>query len=389
MSESEHRTRDGSYRREYDDNFVALPRIDLLEPGDILLTFQSTSATRGRFSHAMICSSPPVFVEAIGSGVSTLSLGRCFAHDVANVRLLRLPDQEIAQHAAKLAQYEVGRDYSVVRAVRSVFPIDVLDRVDDHGIFCLALIAQVFAAAGAKCFERAPIDRTTPATIDGIEELEDLTTAVFRSGPMPSNAESMTALDGDRAPTLSARQTQISADCARMLWPKVTALIATYPEVELSAQPALYSILKMITETIEHADGVVASRRPHYDRAVHELDCALAAFLAKGELAELFEEIARADDAMIMRTLAESFEARPDINLQAPQSYVIAGRRQLGDRRKAIAQWEHWGAERSAALALYLPIERLAADATARRDRTLTEILERIGRPVDRDLPQA
>jgi hypothetical protein len=391
----------GSYRQEYDGRFVALPRIDLLEPGDILLTSNQVSddrkglkqsdairrATRGRFSHALICSSPPVFVEAIGSGVSTLSLARCFAHNVANVRLLRFPDREIAQRAAKLAQYEIGRDYSVARAVHSVFPLGILDRVDDHGIFCSALVAQVFAAAGATSFERVPVDRTTPATLDGIEGLEDLTAAVFRPGLMPNNAESMTALDGDRAPTLSAKQTQISAHCARALWPQVSDLIAIYPEVALSAQPTFYSILKMVTEAIERANGVAAYRRPDYDRSVHELDRALAAFVAKGELAALFEEIARADDDMIMRTMAESFKAQPDIDLEALHGYVIAGRRQLADRRDAIGQWERWGAQRSAALALYLPIERLVADATARRDAALQEILERNGRPLKASSP--
>lgn len=394
---------DSSHLPEYDGRSVALPRIDLLEPGDILLTSNRVSddrkglkqsdairrVTRGRFSHVLICSSPPVFVEAIGSGVSTLSLGRCFAHDIANVRLLRFPNREIAQRAAKLAQYEIGRDYSVARAVRSVFPLGVLDRIDDHGIFCSALVAQVFSAAGAASFEHVPIDRTTPATIDGIEGLDDLTDAVFRSGLMPNNAETMTALDGDRAPTLSAKQTQISADCARALWPQVADLIASYPEVALAAQPAFYSILKMVTEAIERAVIVALARRADYDRAVYALDRALAAFVAKGELAALFEEIARVDDAMIMRTMTESFKARPDIDLESLRGYVIAGQRQLADRREAIDQWERWGAERSAALALYLPVERLAADATARRNTALNEILARTGRPIDATSPKS
>ena len=375
---------------------VALPRVEVVEAGDILLTSNVFSDDRmglkqsgvirrmtgGRFSHALICSSPPVFVEAIGTGVSTLSLVRCFAHDVANVRLLRYPDRTVARKAAKLAQYEIGRDYSVARAVRSVFPARILDRVDDHGIFCSALVAQVFISAGASLFGKTPVDRTTPATLDKLSGLIDLTSTAFRSGLMPRNAETMSALDGDRAPTLSARQTELSADCARAVWPMVEVLIAGYPEAGLAAQPAFYSILKLLTEAIDRRDAVPADRRDAFDRDVRALDRGLATSLRGGELAALLTEIENVDGKGMMMAIAQSFAEKPDVDLDGMQGMLKAGIVQLDERNEAIDAWERWGPSRSEALALYLPIERSAAAGIVRRNQAAREILERNGRVI-------
>ena len=112
---------------------VYLPVVSRFRPGDILLTLNTESddrkelrvsrviarATRGRFSHALICSIPPTFIEAIGPGVSTISLARCFAHNLKNVRALRYPDREVSAKAASLARLEVGRDYSRAKAIAS------------------------------------------------------------------------------------------------------------------------------------------------------------------------------------------------------------------------------------------------------------------------------
>jgi hypothetical protein len=340
-------------RAKYDGKMVFLPRVDQIRSGDILLTFNAESgdrrgmkqsrliraATKGSFSHAMMCSSPPVFVEAIGTGVSTLSLARCFAHDIANVRLLRYPNPEIAGRASRLIQDEIGRDYSVARAVRSVFPADVLDRVEDHGIFCSALVAQTYISAGSDIFRLVAADRTTPATIERLQGLEDITAIAFRSALAPNNIEEMSALDGDRAPTLSARQTAISGECARQLWPQADALAKAYPEVELLPLPTLYGLLRFVVDAPERMERIPADRRATFIGALMALDEALASFLDRGELQALIRQIIAQDDATITRDIGESFREKPDIDLEAMKAYLAAGRQQLADRTRGIEGW--------------------------------------------------
>lgn len=102
----------------YDGRIVLLPDVGRLRVGDILLTRTTQLAgfvegtqsrkirmkTGGLFSHAMICAEPPTMVEAIGTGVSTLSLSRCYVHGWESVRVLRHPDAALAQAAASAAQ---------------------------------------------------------------------------------------------------------------------------------------------------------------------------------------------------------------------------------------------------------------------------------------------
>ena len=391
----------GSMRRaEYDGRLVLLPRVDQIRSGDILLTFNSESddqkgmkqsrliraVTKGTFSHALICSTPPVFVEAIGTGVSTLSLARCFAHNIANVRLLRYPDPQIARHASQLAQDEIGRDYSVARAVRSVFPSDVLDRVDDHGIFCSALVAQAYTVAGSNIFRQVPADRTTPATIERLQGLENVTTLAFRSALAPNNIEEMSALDGDRAPTPSAQMTALSAECARQLWPQADALARAYPELELSPGPTFYALLRFVTGVIDRRERIHLDRQEAFMDSVMTLDRALASFISEGKFQAVLGQIIAQDGATIARNISESFKEQADIDLEGMKSFLAAGRQQLTDRLKGIKAWEQWGPERSRALSAYLPIDRECADAIHRRNITLEEILERRGVRVTRNL---
>ena len=379
--------------KQYDGRTVFLPRVGLIRSGDILLTFDAesrdragsktsrliTAATRGRFSHALICSSPPTFVEAISAGVSTLSLARCFAHDLRNVRLLRYPDASVAAEAARLVQLEIGRDYSRARAVSAVFPVRTLSRIEDHGIFCSALVAQAYVTAGGTLFGRTPVERTTPATIDELEGLDDLTEAVFSPGPAPRNIETMSALDGDRAPTLSERQTELSNSYAKALWPVASGIADDFPELERSVTPSFYGLLDFVVKAIERTGRIPEERRHEFVGRVADLDEALAALLDTGELTGLLREIAAADDAMLSATVARSFHGDPDIDVVALRGYLEAGREQLSQRQESIRAWEEWGLEHSVAMRAYLPIDRNAAEAIRRRNTLLEEILGRLG----------
>lgn len=381
------------YQSKFDGRIVHLPKVEELQPGDILLTSNRESedkqgmkqsgairrATKGNFSHAMICSTPPTFVEAIGSGVSTLSLARCFAYDLNNVRLLRHPDPAIARRAAQLVQDEIGRDYSVARAVRSVFPIALLDRVDDHGIFCSALVAQVFSVAGSSLFASTPVDRTTPATIERLHGLEDITGKAFRSGIAPRNIEEMSSLDGDRSPTPSAKQTVLSAKCAKAIWPKAQSIALKYPELGFTPTPTFAGLLRFVTDSFDKEATIPQTKRQEFRNDINDIDVALETFVLDGELKKLLLEIANVDDVTIGRNIEESFKNDADIDVEAMKSYYRATKDQLETRLNAIENWERWGLSRSKAMSAYIEIDRIAADATRNRKTILKEILERRG----------
>lgn len=372
---------------------VHLPDVGSIRPGDILLTFNAESddlrgakasqairsVTRGLFSHAMICSSPPTFVEAIGPGVSTLSLANCFAHDIANVRILRYPDAKVAAGAAALAQLEIGRNYSYARAVRSVFPIPMLDRVDDHGVFCSALVAQVYTAAGSKVFARTPADRTTPATIDRLPELEDITATIFRSALAPNNIATLSALDGNRVATLSARQTELSRKCAAALFPAAERIARYNPAASLQPTPTFYGLLNFVIDAIGATLAIPEADQVHYVDAVSALDAALAEFIALGELAALTKEIAEADGNTLAATLRESDKAVPDIDETAMRNLLTAGRVEVAKRLEAIAHWEARGSS-SRAMTAYLEIDRTTARFIGERNELLELILARLER---------
>src|SRR4051812_43394339 len=97
----------------YDGLYVHKIDLKKLRPGDVLLTknvetispqgkIQASliaKVTGGNFSHTLLCTRPPTFIEAIERGVSNISAQNCFAHDLKNVRLLRYQNLTVAERA--------------------------------------------------------------------------------------------------------------------------------------------------------------------------------------------------------------------------------------------------------------------------------------------------
>jgi hypothetical protein len=160
------------------------------------------TASGGTFDHVLICTAPPTFVEAIDVGVGTLSLQRCFTHSLQSVRVLRHPDPNIAARAAQRAQMQVGQAFSKRKAKASVLPDADVDEIKHKGVFCSALVAQAFTDAGAQNFLATKVSKTTPATLEKMAGLIDVTDQVFRKILSPPNIEAMSALDGDRVESL-------------------------------------------------------------------------------------------------------------------------------------------------------------------------------------------
>lgn len=376
---------------DYYGRLVYLPDVSRLLPGDIMLTTdveggefkgrkQSSAiraATRGRFSHALICSTPPTFVEAIGPGVSTLSLARCFTHDIANVRLLRYPDAAVANSAAALVQLEIGRSYSFKRAVRSIFPPDVLAEIDDPGVFCSALVAQAFANAGAPPFTRWPANHTTPATLDNMPGLIDITARMFRQTLAPSNINILSALDGERIETPSVEQTALSKRCAEFVHPIAAALAEAYPETRLDMVPTLFGLVEFVVRAYE-ATGVVASdKQAAYRARVAEVDRQLERFVSNGEYQAMLAKGLATDQPLISAALHASFMAPETIDKLAMRSLLTTSANEIAVRRDALTHWRTRGAMSQAAMA-YLEVDAWVADQLTMRSKALEEILARI-----------
>jgi hypothetical protein len=211
-------------------------------------------------------------------------------------------------------------------------------------------------------------------------ELQDVTASVFRTSLAPNNIPTLSALDGDRAPTLSARQTDLSRECASLLFPVAQRIAVDHPEAGLEPVPTFYGLLNFVIEAIARILFIPEEDRVHYVDAVSALDEGLEAFVRQGDLADLVNEIARADALGLAANLDQSREAVPDIDQTAMRNLLEAGRREVVRRLESIAHWEKRGSS-SRAMVAYLDIDRATARFIADRNDSLERILARVRHP--------
>ena len=379
-------------QEEYVGKTVFLPIVNAFMPGDILLTFNAESeelkglmrsktiraTTGGGFSHALICSSPPTFIEAIGTGVCTLSLARCFAHSLENVRVLRYPDQAIASNAAAIVQRDIGRDYSVARAAKSIFPGPVLDRIGNFATFCSALVAQAYVNAGAQIFTKTPVERTTPATIEKLTELQDITASVFRKALAPNNIEKMSALDGTRAPTPSAKQTEISKNCAKAVFPVAKELSTHFPELSLEIMPTMFGLLEFVAHAFARQEQVPKERQEEFSRQWTALDHQLEEFINAGEYQSFLQEMVTVESSSIQDNIRESYQPTPDIDVEHLRNVYEATNNSLEARIEALQNWKSY-AQHSTAVRAYTSIDEKLIEELKQRKMAIEDILSRVG----------
>lgn len=384
----------GDQNSRYDGRMVFLPDVSLLRPGDIILTSTIESqdersleisrrvreAAGSRFSHVLICTSPPTFAEAGSDGVSSLSLVNCFVHGIENVRALRHPDESVARRAASHAQKGVGRAYSLRQARQSVLPVGTGKATPgDDGTFCSAYVAQAFVMAGAGEFTAVPIERTTPATIEQIKSLIDITGVIFELALAPRNVEAMTALDGDYAPTPSFPQTETFQRYAKAALPQAERLVNMFPEAGLERQTTYFGMLLLILNADASTPKIAESRRPDFLRAITELDDALAAQQADGAIEEFYADIVASDSRQIERNLRESCSATPDIDVRALRSQYDARERSLAERHRAMVSMNVGRRWRS--INAHCRIQEESIAFASRMQKALREILTRLGEP--------
>lgn len=295
--------------------------------------------------------------------------------------VLRYHDAGIARRAATYAQLEIGREYSIRKAVRSLSDDQTMvDRIADNGTFCSAFVAQAFLKAGAVEFSANPVERTTPATLDTLVGFSDVTHDLFRPARAPKNAEGMSALDGDRAATPSSPQTLLYRRYAEAVLPLADRLAEEFPEAGLDFLATYFGMLILILDSERALPGLPEQLRAPFLAAVRNLDDALAAQQADRALETLFQRMMERDQQQLERDLAESFQPKPDIDIRALQSLYAVGERSILERKQAVDSMRSQHPWRS--IAYHCDVQEKSNAFMIRRQAVLAEVLDRMGHPV-------
>ena len=370
---------------DYDGRMVWFPRLERLLPGDILLTRTVydevaggtkdakliRAVTFGRFEHAAICTAPPTVAEAGGDddgGVFTLSLARCFAHDLENVRVLRWPDGEVAARAAAYCQRQVGRPYSRIKAITSVLPLAVVTD-EDRGVFCSSLVAHAFKTADPTAFAKLNPNKMSPSGLGRLKGFKDITEQMFSEGLAPRNAEEMTALDGVRAWTPAYEQTLSALQYAKILLPMTDAFVEAFPEAGLSRPETFNDVLAQLPNAVDAVTRIPPARRSDYVAALGAIDGKAADLLADGRLAGSIREMIDMDRTARRKMLAKSFDTNPDIDLDHQAALLVARQRTLVARQEAHA----WFAPYTSSLRSIQLWEALTMEATRETEAAMAE----------------
>lgn len=341
--------------------------LNTLRPGDIILTRNAEAATfkeratsdlialvsRGDYSHALLCTTPPTLIEAIGGGVSNINVQNCFVHDLKHVRVLRYSDPAIARKAASAAMLYFAKGYSVLRAVASVLPEASPVQPSDEAIFCSALVAAAYREAGAPEFATVNPMRVTPATLQKSPHFHDVTDVICKKVLSPKNIEEMSALDGARMPSPMAGQSALLRSYHTALAVPIEALMTEYPALTEHRPTSFFESLKFISGLC-----LAARRFPDGDetreikRKAKDIDTLAFELLSEGKLQAMEEAAEARDEESILYTLNESFKPDPDINLEETIGLIQATRAQVASRASILDDpekppghslaWEEW-----------------------------------------------
>lgn len=378
--------------RKYDNLMVLLPNVAALRAGDLVLTRNrhGTKAagrtmskvilktTGGNFDHVMICTVPPTLLEAVTAGVGNLSLARAFAHDLTGVRVLRYHDARVAAAAASAALTYVGRPYAHAGAATSIFPVGVFGEISGNNIFCSALVAQVFQKAGAPEFAATSVEKTTPATIERMASLTDVTAEVFVAGLAPRNVEEMAALDGDRTPSPIDKQVALFATYFLLLESKAQAIVSRHPQSSLAAPQSFLSCLQFLMSAYDAAANAPPAVQATLLFELTAFDDAVLVLINKGDWEALQAEASLQDAATTKRDLEESLKPKPDIDRRALAGLKDATAKQLEGRSGAVAGIQDWGVGRSKTIDRYLAIAEETLNSLRHRALAIAEIEKRL-----------
>lgn len=374
----------------YDGRTVFSLQVTQLRPGDIVLTRNRRDpAKRGRkqsaaialagasnFSHAAICSQPPTLIEAIGPGVSTLSIAKCFYHAERDVRVLRYADETTARRAAAKAGLFLGKGYSVAMALKSVSPAAPDASAPMSKTFCSALVAAVYREAGAPEFQSINPYRTTPGDLTRMAFLEDVTAQVSRPMLAPRNVEDMTALDGERRPSPFDGQAKALFVLHAAVADDVEAFIRKW-DLPLATPTTFLETLDFLVKALLWATAGDDPLKQLYLPALRSIDRKLADAFDRSDMRRMNALADTLDAESLARDLRESFEPDPDIDIPAMRALLDATPGQIESRG-----WVLKDAHRNVGLSLvwdrWCDLTASSIQVLRSRQTILREILGRI-----------
>lgn len=374
----------------YDGRTVFSLQVGQLRPGDIVLTRNRRDpdkkgrkqsavialAGASNFSHAAICSQPPTIIEAIGPGVSTLSLANSFYHAERDVRVLRYADETIARRAAAKAGLFLGKGYSVAMAVKSVSPATADASAPMIQTFCSALVAAVYRSAGAPEFQSINPYRTTPGDLTRLAFLEDVTAQVSRPMLAPRNVEELTALDGKRRPSPFDGQAKALFVLYAAVADDLEAFIRKW-ELSLATPTTFLETLDFLVKALLWATAGDDPLKQLYLPDLRSIDKKLADAFDRSDMRRMNAVADALDAESLARELRQSFEPDPDIDILAMRGLLGATIGQIESRG-----WVLQDAHRNAGLSLiwdrWCDLTASSIQALRSRQTVLREVLDRI-----------
>lgn len=165
--------------------------IDSLLPGDVILTTNRRSlisavirkVTKSNFSHAAICSDPPILIEAIGPGVCRVSAARLAFMGLSNVAVYRIDKEHKAVYpataakAAIIASNKLLCGYYLKGAIST--RIKAFNSEERNRFFCSHLIAASYKEAGLDLLPDKSPDFVTPGDLCHTPYLADVSQEVL------------------------------------------------------------------------------------------------------------------------------------------------------------------------------------------------------------------
>lgn len=375
----------------YDGLYVFKLDLSKLTSGDVLLTRNAETAsfrdkaqsgliakaTGGSFSHALLCTKPPTFIEAIGHGVSNISAQNCFAHDLKHVRLLRYRDPNMAGRAGSEALPLLGQKYSVRAALRSILPEVRVSDVPDDQLFCSALVAIAFRKAGAPEFAAVDPMKVTPAALERAMYFTDVTSEAFVKILSPSNIEYMSAWDGERAVSPMAGQAELFQSYYQVVSPLFLKFIEETPVLTFEKKPTSFlECVQLIAEASRACEELPDAVGETPRREIKLIDDVASELLADGRMDDMQKAATANDEASLQDTITQSFEATPDINLEDTRGMIVATRQQIASRSSILRDSGLRG--RSRVMDKWIEISEEVVGVLNRRLLGLEEVFARV-----------
>lgn len=371
----------------YDGQSIYKADLSKLAVGDVLLTRNRQAhsfkgrrmadaialGAQGHFSHALLCNLPPTFVEAIKSGVSILSLQNCFSHNLRDVQMLRYQNSDLSKAAGTWVETRMGQGYSIWKAIRSVVPNASATDADGK-TFCSALVATAYRAAGAPEFLTVDPMKVTPATLERMTCFTNVTDKVFNKILAPGNTEKMTALDGERAASISAQQTVFYQRFCNHLVPRIEVLLRSNPEYNYPCPKTFFECLEFLIRSMNIEVSCVSS---DFRAKLEKIDHDAHSLLSNGALDEMLSLMIEVEAMEARRLLETSFLEKPDVGLKDITNIYSATTQQILERSHVFSDlslsrgvsitWDKW-----------LDLTKRSVDAMRNRAAVLKEVIERI-----------